>query len=141
MVVNVRLCRVSGPPTGAVVIEYGRAPLTRRFTRRNVEAILRAWPQAVSADEGDLRVLHDMASAGAHMWRESCDGPDYLWLDVDPDDGQPIVDVCKQSVKEHQVIVEAQVGSLRTRIFKIIEAPIEFPKGRLRRLRPNLVSP
>jgi hypothetical protein len=54
----------------------------RPFTRSNVAEVLRQWPQAVSMDEGDLRVLHDMANAGAQLWRERLPWPDYLWLDL-----------------------------------------------------------
>jgi hypothetical protein len=57
----------------------------KAFTRSNVVEVLRQWPQAVSMDEGDLRVLHDMADAGANMWRESLPWPDYLWLDLNPE--------------------------------------------------------
>jgi hypothetical protein len=57
--------------------------MVRRFTRKNVLELFRQWPQAVNADEGDLRVLHDMANAGAQLWRESLPWPDYLWLDFD----------------------------------------------------------
>jgi len=46
---------------------------------------LRAWPQAVSTDDGDLRALHDMANSGAHLWGERLSWPDYLWLDLDID--------------------------------------------------------
>src|ERR1700730_12111397 len=55
--------------------------MKRRFTRANVLEVLRQWPQAVSTDKGDLRVLHDMANAGAQMWRKRLSWPDYLWLD------------------------------------------------------------
>ena len=47
--------------------------------------VLRAWPQAVSTDDGDLRVLHDMANSGAQLWGERLSWPDYLWLDLDFD--------------------------------------------------------
>ena len=57
----------------------------KAFTRSNVVEVLRQWPQAVSMDEGDLHVLHDMADAGANMWRESLPWPDYLWLDFEGD--------------------------------------------------------
>jgi hypothetical protein len=33
------------------------------------------WPQAISTDEGDLRVLHDMANMGAEKWREKLRWP------------------------------------------------------------------
>jgi hypothetical protein len=36
-----------------------------RFTDENVRRILDAWPQAVSTDTGDLRILHDIANQGA----------------------------------------------------------------------------
>jgi hypothetical protein len=57
--------------------------MVRRFTRKNVLELFRQWPQAVSADEGDLRVLHDMANSGAQLWKDSLPWPDYLWLDLD----------------------------------------------------------
>lgn len=59
--------------------------MKKRFTRKSITEVLRQWPQAVSADEGDLRVLHDMANAGANMWRERLPWPDYLWLDFNGD--------------------------------------------------------
>jgi hypothetical protein len=59
--------------------------MQRRFTRANVVEVFRQWPQAVSADEGDLRVLHDMANAGAQLWGDSLPWPDYLWLDFEGD--------------------------------------------------------
>src|SRR5256885_2900922 len=55
--------------------------MKRRFTRTNVKAVFDQWPQAVSADDGDLRALHDMANAGAQDWGERLPWPDYLWLD------------------------------------------------------------
>jgi len=51
------------------------------FTWANVSSVFEQWPQAVSMDDGDLRVLHDMANAGAQMWKERLPWPDYLWLD------------------------------------------------------------
>ena len=57
--------------------------MKRRFTKKNVHDILGNWPQAVSADAGDLRILHDMANQGAQMWRESLFWPDYLWLGLE----------------------------------------------------------
>jgi hypothetical protein len=57
--------------------------MKRRFTGANVLETLRQWPQAVSADEGDLRVLHDMANAGAQIWSQKLPWPDYLWLDFE----------------------------------------------------------
>ena len=57
--------------------------MKRRFTRQNIDEVFRQWPQAVSADEGDLRTIHDMANAGARLWGETLAWPDYLWLDFD----------------------------------------------------------
>lgn len=51
----------------------------RRFTDSNVRRILAGWPQAVSADGGDFRMLHDMANAGAQGWGEKLQWPDYFW--------------------------------------------------------------
>ncbi len=50
-----------------------------------MKAMLKQWPQAVIADDGDLRVLHDMANAGATMWGKPLPWPDYLWLDLEMD--------------------------------------------------------
>jgi predicted ATPase len=36
-----------------------------RFTDENVRRILDAWPQAVSTDTGDLRILHEIANQAA----------------------------------------------------------------------------
>ncbi|MDQ6626066.1 MAG: hypothetical protein M3Y69_08005, partial [Verrucomicrobiota bacterium] len=48
-------------------------------------SVFEQWPQAVSMDDGDLRALHDMASAGAQKWKERLPWPDHLWLDLDGD--------------------------------------------------------
>jgi hypothetical protein len=45
--------------------------------------LFKQWPQAINADEGDLRILHDMANAGAQLWGQTLPWPDYLWLDLD----------------------------------------------------------
>jgi hypothetical protein len=57
--------------------------VTRRLTLKNVASVLKGWPQAISADDGDLRVLHDMANSSAGEWGESLFWPDYLWLSLD----------------------------------------------------------
>ena len=57
--------------------------MKRRFTKANISKILEIWPQAIKADDGDLRVLHDLANAGAQLWGESLFWPDYLWLGLD----------------------------------------------------------
>ena len=59
--------------------------MKRRFTRSNVKTVFDQWPQAVSFDDGDLRVLHDMANAGAQQWHQRLPWPDYLWLDFEND--------------------------------------------------------
>lgn len=59
---------------------------TRWFTAAHIKAILKIWPQAVSADGidgSDLRVLHDLADAGAQGWGESLRWPDYLWVGIE----------------------------------------------------------
>jgi len=81
-----------------VVLARGNLPrkefpstMKRHFTRANVLEVLRQWPQAVGMDEGDLRVLHDMANAGAQLWNQRLPWPDYLWLDFEGElpDGTP----------------------------------------------------
>ncbi len=62
-------------------------PMKRRLTRKNLESLFKQWPQAVSADAGDFRVLHDLANAGAQGWGESLNKPDYIWLGFESDCG------------------------------------------------------
>jgi hypothetical protein len=54
-----------------------------RFTDENVRRILDGWPQAVSTDTGDLRLLHDIANQGAQAWGGKLGWPDYAWLELD----------------------------------------------------------
>lgn len=55
----------------------------RRITHKNIKTMLEGWPQAIDADGGDLRNLHDIANAGAQGWGEKLYWPDYLWLGLD----------------------------------------------------------
>lgn len=57
--------------------------MRRRLTQANIARVLEGWPQAINADDSDLRVLHDMANAGAQRWGESLHWPDYLWLGLE----------------------------------------------------------
>lgn len=59
--------------------------MSHRFTRKNLTSLLQQWPQAVSTDAGDFRVLHDLANAGAQGWNESLCWPDYIWLGLESD--------------------------------------------------------
>jgi hypothetical protein len=53
------------------------------MTQAHLARILDDWPQAIKADDSDLRVLHDLANAGAQKWGESLFWPDYLWVGLD----------------------------------------------------------
>lgn len=66
---------------GRSAVDVGRS-IVRRFTRAKIEEALRLWPQAVSADQGDLRVLLDMAAQGHKVWGQKFRRPDYLWFDL-----------------------------------------------------------
>lgn len=70
------------------------------MTQKNVASILKGWPQAISADDGDLRILHDMANSGAGEWVESLFWPDYLWLSLDGPEPPASQDVL-QRVRVH----------------------------------------
>jgi hypothetical protein len=71
-----------------------------RFTGVKIIEIFRQWPQAVSTDDGDLRVLHDMANAGAQSWRERLLWPDYLWLDFEGElPNEAVATPCKETYK------------------------------------------
>jgi hypothetical protein len=76
--------------------------MKKRFTKANVLEVLRQWPQAVSTDAGDLRVLHDMANAGAQMWGQRLPWPDYLWVDFD--DELPSVTPVRSGIETYNVI-------------------------------------
>ena len=74
----------------------------KRYTEANVQAMLKQWPQAVSADEGDLRVVHDMANAGATSWGRPLPWPDYLWLDLQMD--QPAIVSAAEARETHNFL-------------------------------------
>jgi len=75
---------LDGNPTPAHHrIPFEKTNVNRRFTQAHIKNILEGWPQAISTDESDLRVLHDRANAGAQMWGESLSWPDFLWLGLE----------------------------------------------------------
>ncbi|MDX8128179.1 hypothetical protein QLH52_12860 [Methylomonas sp. OY6] len=93
--------------------------MKRRFTKNNINYILKKWPQAVSADRGDFRVLHDLANSGAQMWKESLRWPDYFWLGLESDIPKPntstkelILSIQDPSGQNHH----ADMGALKYRV-------------------------
>jgi hypothetical protein len=84
-----------------------RVSPSRRVTQENIASILNDWPQAISADDGDLRVLHDMANAGAGEWGETLFWPDYLWLALD----RPASPVGPDDVQQMRVHIRSPIPS------------------------------
>jgi hypothetical protein len=97
--------------------------LSRRLTQTNVARILETWPQAISADDGDLRVLHDMANAGAREWGEALFWPDYLWLGLD----RPASPAGPDGVQQMRVDVRSPVRSQ--------------PDAKFREVKQSLIQP
>lgn len=87
----------------------------RFFTKDNVNRMLDLWPLAVSADEGDLKKLHDMCSAGANGWRdpETLKWPDYLWLDLDYERQLPAL-----PFKQAEVVVGEVPGQSNFKVYR-----------------------
>jgi hypothetical protein len=93
----------------------------RRFTRTNVAAVFDQWPQAVSADDGDLRVLHDMANSGAQIWGEGLPWPDYLWLDFEGD----LPNRDKSEIRNEVYDIEDPSGGAKAARFSVVAETLD----------------